>query len=199
MSTELPVPVHPSDLQPVAAQATDALRGSDATMRTSPSMHLALRAPAGAGVEMLLPDGTDALDSIHETWDRIMRLSDSVRRGKLRGASGKVSERCSRGRYEACPSLDLSSYTMRFGETTDASLAAMEGLTSEHSHSTIKSVAADGASRLAGRSGRSSSYKESYSRRLGFVPSVDPAAAVEVISDLKPGSTYVVTIVGGKR
>lgn len=56
---------------------------SSSPMRTSPSMHIALRAPAGAGMEMYLPDGTNALDGIHETWDRIMRLSDSIRRGSF--------------------------------------------------------------------------------------------------------------------
>jgi len=167
--------------------------GSDATMRTSPSMHLALRAPAGAGVEMFLPDGTSALDSIHETWDRIMRLSDSIRRGKLRGASGKVlRDVVVVGRGVPVAGLKFMYDALR--RDSDASIAAMEGLTAE-SH--FKSAAADGASRLGGRGG-GSSYKESYSRRLRFVPCVDPAAAVGVISDLKPGSTYVITIVGGR-
>ena len=168
--------------------------GASSAMRTSPSMHIALRAPAGAGMEMYLPDGTNALDGIHETWDRIVRLSDSIRRGKLRGASGKVlRDVVVVGRGVPVAALRFLYDALR--RDADASLAAREGLTSEHS-STIKAVAADGASRLTGRS--STSHKESYSRRLRFVPSVDPAAAVEAISDLKPGSTYVITIVGGR-
>ena len=168
--------------------------GASSAMRTSPSMHIALRAPAGAGMEMYLPDGTNALDGIHCTWDRIVRLSDSIRRGKLRGASGKVlRDVVVVGRGVPVAALRFLYDALR--RDADASLAAREGLTSEHS-STIKAVAADGASRLTGRS--STSHKESYSRRLRFVPSVDPAAAVEAISDLKPGSTYVITIVGGR-
>ena len=168
--------------------------GASSAMRTSPSMHIALRAPAGAGMEMYLPDGTNALDGIYETWDRIVRLSDSIRRGKLRGASGKVlRDVVVVGRGVPVAALRFLYDALR--RDADASLAAREGLTSEHS-STIKAVAADGASRLTGRS--STSHKESYSRRLRFVPSVDPAAAVEAISDLKPGSTYVITIVGGR-
>ena len=168
--------------------------GVSSAMRTSPSMHIALRAPAGAGMEMYLPDGTNALDGIHETWDRIVRLSDSIRRGKLRGASGKVlRDVVVVGRGVPVAALRFLYDALR--RDADASLAAREGLTSEHS-STIKAVAADGASRLTGRS--STSHKESYSRRLRFVPSVDPAAAVEAISDLKPGSTYVITIVSGR-
>ena len=168
--------------------------GASSAMHTSPSMHIALRAPAGAGMEMYLPDGTNALDGIYETWDRIVRLSDSIRRGKLRGASGKVlRDVVVVGRGVPVAALRFLYDALR--RDADASLAAREGLTSEHS-STIKAVAADGASRLTGRS--STSHKESYSRRLRFVPSVDPAAAVEAISDLKPGSTYVITIVGGR-
>ena len=167
---------------------------SSSPMRTSLSMHIALRAPAGAGMEMYLPDGTNALDGIHETWDRIMRLSDSIRRGKLRGASGKVlRDVVVVGRGVPVVALRFMYDALR--RDADASLAAREGLTSDHS--SIKAVAADGASRLTGRP--TSSHKESsYSRRLRFVPSVDPAAAVEAISDLKPGSTYVITIVGAR-
>ena len=167
--------------------------GISSSMRTSPSMHIALRAPAGAGMEMYLPDGTNALDGIHETWDRIMRLSDSIRRGKLRGASGKVlRDVVVVGRGVPVAALRFMYDALR--RDPDASLAAREGLTSDHS--SIKAVAADGASRLTGRP--TSSHKESYSRRLRFVPSVDPAAAVDAISDLKPGSTYVITIVGAR-
>ena len=162
-------------------------------MRTSPSMHIALRAPAGAGMEMYLPDGTNALNGIHETWDRIMRLSDSIRRGKLRGASGKVlRDVVVVGRGVPVAALRFMYDALK--RDADASLAAREGLTADHS--SIKAVAADGASRLTGRP--TTSHKESYSRRLRFVPSVDPVAAVEAISDLKPGSTYVITIIGAR-
>ena len=114
--------------------------GASSAMRTSPSMHIALRAPAGAGMEMYLPDGTNALDGIHETWDRIVRLSDSIRRGKLRGASGKVlRDVVVVGRGVPVAALRFLYDALR--RDADASLAAREGLTSEHS-STIKAVAA---------------------------------------------------------
>jgi hypothetical protein len=57
---------------------------------TSPSMHMALRAPANQGLEMLTADGINALDAIHLEWGRISRLSETLRRGQLRGATGSV-------------------------------------------------------------------------------------------------------------
>ena len=53
-----------------------------------PTMHLALRAPAYSGLEMLTVDGTNALIGIHREWERIERFSDSLRKGQLRGATG---------------------------------------------------------------------------------------------------------------
>ena len=64
-------------------------------------MHLALRAPASKGLTMRDPyhrsEGgrsdnkkpVNALDEIHEEWRRIESLAESIRRGKVRGASGR--------------------------------------------------------------------------------------------------------------
>ncbi|KAL7547929.1 hypothetical protein ACHAWF_011193 [Thalassiosira exigua] len=59
------------------------------------SMHLALRAPANKGLKMHDPcadrmsKSTNALDEIHRGWKRIRALTDSLRQGTVRGASGR--------------------------------------------------------------------------------------------------------------
>ncbi|KAL7540697.1 hypothetical protein ACHAXR_010311 [Thalassiosira sp. AJA248-18] len=60
------------------------------------SMHLALRAPANKGLTMRDPYSSDrrsksknVLDEIHKEWRRIQSLTDSLRLGSLRGASGR--------------------------------------------------------------------------------------------------------------
>ncbi|KAG7359778.1 glucose-6-phosphate isomerase [Nitzschia inconspicua] len=55
-----------------------------------PSYHLALRAPSGQGLEMLDRNGNNVLTAIHSDWDRIRRISDAIRMGKLAGVTGSM-------------------------------------------------------------------------------------------------------------
>jgi glucose-6-phosphate isomerase len=55
-----------------------------------PSFHLALRVPSKQSHEMLDADGKNVLSDIHMEWDRIHRISDSLRRGQLPGVTGSM-------------------------------------------------------------------------------------------------------------
>ena len=79
---------------PRVANQTRFFDGEDAP-NVMPTMHLALRVPAKKGLEMLTVDGTNALIAIHGEWGRIERLSDSLRRNQLKGATGaNIRESC---------------------------------------------------------------------------------------------------------
>jgi glucose-6-phosphate isomerase len=57
-------------------------------LQTSPSMHIALRAPSHCNLQMLTSNGTNALDDIHSQWKRMQLVSMSIRRGQMKGVSG---------------------------------------------------------------------------------------------------------------
>ena len=85
----------PNDPIPQPLSYPHARMGNDDTMANPqsgsssiPSYHLCLRAPKGS--EMFLSDGTNAVTSVHREWDRIQRLSDSLRRGQLPGVTGQM-------------------------------------------------------------------------------------------------------------
>ncbi len=52
------------------------------------SYHMSLRVPADQKFEMLGPDGTNVLTGVHNDWNRIKRISESLRMGKLSGVTG---------------------------------------------------------------------------------------------------------------
>ena len=52
------------------------------------SFHLSLRVPKGS--QMLTASGGDALTAIHQEWDRIKRISESIRGGQLSGVTGSM-------------------------------------------------------------------------------------------------------------
>jgi hypothetical protein len=65
------------------------------------SYHLSLRAPCGQGLEMLAMDGKNVLTDIHRDWERMKRISDSLRLGKLSGITGgMIKDVVVVGRYE---------------------------------------------------------------------------------------------------
>lgn len=53
-----------------------------------PSYHMSLRVPSGQNFEMLGSDGTNVLTGVHNDLDRMKRVSESLRRGKLSGVTG---------------------------------------------------------------------------------------------------------------
>ena len=144
-----------------------------------PSMHLALRAPKGA--VMLLADGNNALTAIHREWDRLERLSESIRRGQLRGVTGSmIRDVILIGRGTPIAALQFV-YTALLKDER-AVLATRFGL--------VEPTAARIRRNLTG--GSSSSV--TLGRTLRFLTSIDPIAASTLLADLDPASTLVISL-----
>lgn len=135
------------------------------------SMHIALRAPANQGLEMLLFDGSNALDGIHHMWNRIERLTNDVRAGRIVGFSGKIlRDVVVVGRGVPVMALMFINEALRRDE--DARIASVN----------------------TGNSDSGKQKKAIPPRRMRFVSSVDPVAAASAVDGLNPDSTIVVTI-----
>ena len=139
-----------------------------------PSYHLSLRAPRGS--EMFLHDGTNVATSIHSEWDRIQRVTESLRRGQLPGVTGHmirdvvvvgqgVSIMALRFVYLALCKDEQATMGRRAGMTTDARRMQAAAATT------------------AGRQ-----------RRIKFVTSMDPVRVAGVVADSDAATTMVVTI-----
>ena len=165
-----------------------------------PSMHMALRVPAGRGYEMITTaasssDGNNtnnnnnnnnALTGIHQEWSRIQLISDSIRRGQLRGVSGSmIRDVVVIGRGVAVAALQFVYQALLRDER--AVLASRFGL-----EDTMAATATRIRLNLTGSS--SSNAPSIIPRRLKFLTRVDPVAAASVISDLDPASTLVISI-----
>jgi glucose-6-phosphate isomerase len=151
------------------------------TTATIPSMHFAMRAPAGKSYEMLTKDGVNALTGIHLEWERIERYSNSIRRGHLRGISGHmIRDVVVVGRgvpmaalqfiYSALIRDERACVFRRVG-LADSSSAA------ERIRRNLAGVTAGGGA-----------------RQLHFLTRVDPLTAAAVVADLDPASTLVISI-----
>lgn len=148
-----------------------------------PTMHLAFRVPAGKGHEMYALDGTNVLIEIHREWERLERLSEYIRRGQLRGVTGSMlRDVVVIGRGVAVAALEFVYSALLKDE--QAVLATRFGL-SEPTTARIRR-------NLVGAGPTAGFF--STSRRMKFLSSVDPVLAAEVVTDLDPGSTLVVSI-----
>ena len=147
-----------------------------------PSMHMTLRVPSDEGYEMLLQDGTNALHVIHAEWERIERISESIRKATFRGASGgMIRDVIVVGRGVAVSALRfIYSALLRDEKAAQASKAGMMlEMTTARLKRNISGILHS---------------SEAEARRLRFVSSVDPVAIAEEISDLDPASTLVISI-----
>ena len=131
-----------------------------------PSLHLSLRAPAGKGLEMLTKEGTNALTGIHREWERLQRISESLRRGQLPGATGAMI------RDVVVVGRGVPVQALRFVY-----------------HALLKDESATIGRRVGLNDRRGGSH-----RRLKFLTSVDPVRAVAVVADLDPASTIVISL-----
>lgn len=129
-----------------------------------PSYHLSLRAPKGS--EMFLEDGTNAVTSVHREWDKMQRLSESLRRGQLPGVTGQ-----------------MITDVLVVGQGT--SIMALQ-----FSYSALCRDEQATSGRKMGMTGR----KGVGYRRLRFVTSVDPVRVASIVADLDATATLVVTI-----
>jgi glucose-6-phosphate isomerase len=173
-----------------------------------PSMHLAYRAPKDQGLHMLTLDGVNALTAIHREWDRLERLSDSIRRGAWRGSSGRMIRNVVVvGRGVAIQALKFIHQALQHDETAImASKFGLEPMASEYWSSGARwmtsMVGGTAPSRRTSNNSHSGSGSSSNShmnnntppRRIYFVSSVDPLAAASVVAELDAASTLVVSV-----
>jgi Phosphoglucose isomerase len=187
------------------------------------SMHVALRVPAHRGCEMLDRHGTNVLPEVHREWDRVERTSDCYRRGQLRGATGTMIQNViviGRGvpvatirfvdaalardewaqlasRFGLAPP---ESATTRLRRNLAAATAAVTGnavaaavMSSPGGH--YPGAAASGAGGGGGGGGTAGMPSTIASRRIiRVLSSIDPIAAAEIVADLDPAATLVVSI-----
>jgi len=140
---------------------------------TVPSMHMSLRVPHGDN-KMLLADGRNALDDVHSEWDRIHRLSDSIRKGILRGSSGMIiKDILVVGRGVAANALKFMYEALRRDKQAN--------------HATYEDLS-DGITR------NFLNNSQVTPRRMHFITSIDPAAVENCLHDLRPGSTLIINI-----
>jgi glucose-6-phosphate isomerase len=154
-----------------------------------PSMHLALRAPKDQGLHMLTCDGVNALTAIHREWDRLERLSNSIRIGTWRGVSGQmIRSVVVVGRGVAIQALQFIEGALRHDET--AIMASRFGLDPTGS----ANDPSDWGGRLLRRTATSTTHANVKPRKLYFLTSVDPLAAAALVSELDAASTMVISV-----
>jgi glucose-6-phosphate isomerase len=134
-----------------------------------PSYHMALRVPSGRNLEMFVPpDGTNVLIDIHNNWDRIKRISESLRRGKLPGVTGGM---------------------IRDVVVVGCGLAPIMAL-----RFTYLALCKDEAATIGRRVGMDIKGKGKQQRRIKFLTTVDPVRAASLVADSDPASTLVISI-----
>ena len=146
------------------------------------SMHMALRVPRGNG-PMLTSDNDDALQVIHDEWDRIQKLSESIRTGQRRGVTGSmIRDVVVVGRGVGVEALKFVHHALVRDQ--DAHTASQNGLTEAPSARIRRNLLAGAPTRLV----------SAVRRRLHFLSSIDPVAAAVLTDELDPAATLVVSI-----
>ena len=142
-----------------------------------PSLHMALRVPKEQGHAMYLRDGTDALESIHATWDRIERFAGALRLGHLRGVTGAMFRNVIVvGRGVPMAALQFLNQALQHDER--AVFASRVGL-AEGTTTRLRRMATNQPS--------------SSGRNLRVLSRIDPVAAARVMQDLDPAATLVIS------
>ena len=175
-------PIIPARLRKTAPQPTARFDDSvpenpDRKSVTSPSMHMALRAPENERLEMLTSDGTNALVGVHQEWERIRTLSRDLRRGHLRGVTGSAI------RDVVVVGSGVTIMALRF--LYNALMRDSQGF----------AACRDGLAE-ATRSRRSlvGSSPTFRNRRMRFLSSIDSVAAATALDGLDPGATVVISL-----
>ena len=219
------------------------------------SMHLSLRAPANQGLMMRDPYDDDtkntknnsngsnkkkhknALDEIHNEWKRIQSLTESIRMGKVRGASNKplvdilvisggehndsVVTHSLEFVYKALLQNEQGEMATCVDDSSLISVKVEDNIGSTSGLSTTKNTllqsTADGVINMV-KEGISTPFKKKSSqgnlrgglvapfqtkktnrhlyrkRKLKVLSSTDPSAFNEVLSELCPATTMVITL-----
>ena len=138
-------------------------------LQSCPSMHMALRAPSHCNLTMLTATGENALNEIHKMNKRIEMISNSIRRGEVRGASGKMLQNILViGKGVAFSACKFVYEALRYDE--DGSQALRSGLSER---------------KMTNPQGRC----------MRFLSQVDPVAIHSVICDWNPEETIVVSLI----
>lgn len=140
-------------------------------------MHMALRVPRNDDYEMFLRDGSDALETIHSSWDRMERFAGAVRLGHIRGVTGGMFRNIVVvGRGVPMAALQFVDQALRHDER--AAFASRAGL-AEGTTTRLRRMATN--------------QPMSSGRRMRFLTRIDPVAAAHVIEDLDPAATLVIS------
>jgi len=149
-------------------------------LQTSPSMHLALRAPAHVQLQMLTHDGANAVEDVHDQWKRIQLFSNSIRKGQLRGIGGHTFQNILIvGRGVAFSAIQFIYHSLR--REDEGAAALCQGLSDFPS---LGNVVSNGRKSNLGKDGRS----------MRFLSSLDPIATTSVLADWNPECTMIVTL-----
>ncbi len=141
-------------------------------LQTSPSMHMALRAPSHCHLQMMTAHGTNALDEIHAQWKRIQSVSSSIRKGQMKGINGHTLKNILViGRGVAFAGVQFMFHALKNDEQ------GYNGL-------------------CAGLSDRKMSVMKCYDcRNMRFLSTMDPVALHSTLSDWNPEQTCIVSII----
>lgn len=177
-------PNHPGDNefanddQTVASAATNTntnantptnQNASKIPLHTSPSMHMALRAPSNCDLQMFNSNGINVLNEIHNERNRIQSISDCIRKGQMRGVSGHLLQNILLvGRGTSCAACEFVYNALKFDR--DGSEALRSGIADR---------------KMTSRHGRS----------MRFLSRADPVALHSALFDWNPEQTLVVSVV----
>lgn len=138
-------------------------------LQTCPSMHMALRAPCGCDLSMLTATGDNAVVEIQKINTRIQMITNSIRRGEVRGASGQIIQNILViGKGVAFTACQFVYDALRYDE--EGSMGLKYGLPER---------------KMVNTQGRS----------MRFLSRADPIALHSVLSDWKPELTMVVSLI----
>jgi glucose-6-phosphate isomerase len=173
-----------------------------------PSMHMALRVPAGQGHVMYNSQtGSNILTGVHETWQRVENLSQAIRSGQLQSANSKsvLRDVLVIGQGVAVAAMHFI-YTALL-QDENAAMANRVGVSGiGHNGAKSSSRFPDSGNRLRlgnltgalqsqiALSTSASTTSTLTGRRIKFITSVDPSMIASVVSDLDPVSTLVISI-----
>lgn len=149
------------------------------TDQIMPTMFMSLRVPAKQGYEMLLADGSNALDVVHHEWGRIQRISEDIRKAQIRGVTGSmIKDVLVIGRGVAIAALEFLYRALMHDATASYAAAVSEGPTTRIRRNIAGIQTNEGVSM----------------RKMFFLSSIDPVHANAITQQLDPATTMVVSI-----
>lgn len=142
---------------------------------------------------MITLDGVNALTASHREWDRLERLSESIRRGTCRGVSGQMlRDVVVVGSGVAIKALQFIAQALEYDET--AITATKLGLdTSGNSWGGATSRLLQKTTGIVSTQMTTPAYASSKPRKIHFLTTLDPLAASKLVAQLDAGSTMVIT------